>query len=1212
MTQGSTGASRVLTLVFTDIVDSTALKSEKGDEAAGQLIGRHRSAVQSISSETQGRIIDWAGDGCFQTFDTPSAAVRFALGLRAVHSADGEMPEVRTGIHMGEVTESAADDGSTRVEGLAVDIAARIESLALPGQILLSTSVFNSARQRLNSREFDQPVAWSAHGAYLFKGFDDPMEVGEVGFEGTSPLTAPAASEKAQRATAPTEEDTLGWRPAAGQTIPGRPHWTLDEQLGVGGYGEVWLASNVNTHDKHVFKFCFQPDRLRGLKREVVLFRLLKESLGERDDIARVLDWDLENQPYFIETEYTEGGDLKIWAEQKGGIAEVPLETRLELVAQVATAMGAAHSAGVLHKDIKPANILISEQGGTPKACLTDFGIGLLTDPNALKEKGITATGLTKTLVAGKSSSTSGTAMYLAPELHEGKPPSEKSDIYGLGVVLYQMATGDLNHAMAAGWERDIEDPLLRDDIAACVDGNPDHRFATAEEVAGRLRSLEDRRATLSEQERTSALSASARERGQRRSSQIKSGLIALTVIAIIGGLAWMLLSGSTQQSRETWAREALPELRTLVEDGQYVEAFGLAGEIAEHLPDDPTLAEYLHLATNTIAVQTRPPGATIAYKPYVDPDAPWIELGVSPLKNLEIPIGHFRWRIRKEGHDDRDVVETVMEREIWDRIGALSGAEGQVFMFDLPSSDDTPEGMIQVDGGVFMVGLAGFVPGVSFIPPFFIDHTEVTNREYQSFVDAGGYENPEFWEHPFVREGSTLSFEEAMSRFKDATGQSGPGFWELGDYLDGEANMPIRGVSWFEAAAYAKFKGRSLPSLSHWSRAAHVRFEMSSPLSPLVTAQSNFGESGPAEVGTYSGTGSSGTFDMAGNVREWCWNEGSGGRRYALGGGWNDAPYMYTLPQAQSAWDRFENNGFRCVVYPKGVKGPPSMFEPFHNLTPSPVPEEPISDEVLAIYRERFAYGEKPLRPETRQEAVAHNGWTNEIVSIQAAYDDARFDLHIDLPADAEPPYQAVIFFPGLNALSAATLSIMPWETYEFIPRSGRALIRPVFSGLYDRGDGKTMARLNDPDERVELYIEWARDVGRTIDYLESREDIDTRGLTYIGFSLGASLAPLFLGLEERLEVAVLTSGGLSLSRGDAGRVADPSTYVPSVSIPVLMLNGRHDYVFPLEAAQLGLFEGLGTPSEDKRHILYDAGHAPLPRTEVLRDTLAWLDKYQ
>ena len=116
-------------------------------------------------------------------------------------------------------------------------------------------------------------------------------------------------------------------------------------------------------------KFCFQAESLRSLKREVALLRILKESLGERPDIGQVLDWEFDRPPYFLETEHSEWGDLVAWSRQKGGIDKVPLDTRLDIVAQIADALTAAHGAGVLHKDLKPANVLIHEDGsGRPRS----------------------------------------------------------------------------------------------------------------------------------------------------------------------------------------------------------------------------------------------------------------------------------------------------------------------------------------------------------------------------------------------------------------------------------------------------------------------------------------------------------------------------------------------------------------------------------------------------------------------------------------------------------------------------------------------------------------------------------------------------------------------------------------------------------------------------------------------------------------------------
>jgi len=238
------------------------------------------------------------------------------------------------------------------------------------------------------------------------------------------------------------------------------PDHTLIRRIGKGSYGEVWLARHKSGEER-VFKFCFEAERLRALKREVTLFRLLGEALGHRRDIARVLEWDFDEVPYFLETEYTDGGDLVTWAERRGGLAAVPMATRLELVAEVAEALAAAHSVGILHKDVKPRNVLIAtDADGRPQARLTDFGIGLLTDRDRLREPGFTVLGFTET-VLGTQTSTGGTVRYMAPELLEGKPATIQGDIYSLGVVLYQIVVGDFGRTLAPGWQREIADAIL-------------------------------------------------------------------------------------------------------------------------------------------------------------------------------------------------------------------------------------------------------------------------------------------------------------------------------------------------------------------------------------------------------------------------------------------------------------------------------------------------------------------------------------------------------------------------------------------------------------------------------------------------------------------------------------------------------------------------------------------------------------------------------
>ncbi len=209
--------SRILTLVFTDLADSTALKTQRGDRVVGELIERHRELVRGLAAAAGGRIIDWAGDGCFLTFEAPSAAVTFALQLQLEHATDPDLPGVRTGLHMGEVSERSAPDGAghPRVEGLAVDLAARVEGLAQPAQVLVSAAVANSARQRIDTELFRVPIRWQAHGSYLLKGFDEPLEIREVGLDGIAPFVAPTASDKAAPVAPQTSQPRRSLLPIA-------------------------------------------------------------------------------------------------------------------------------------------------------------------------------------------------------------------------------------------------------------------------------------------------------------------------------------------------------------------------------------------------------------------------------------------------------------------------------------------------------------------------------------------------------------------------------------------------------------------------------------------------------------------------------------------------------------------------------------------------------------------------------------------------------------------------------------------------------------------------------------------------------------------------------------------------------------------------------------------------------------------------------------
>jgi serine/threonine-protein kinase len=328
-------------------------------------------------------------------------------------------------------------------------------------------------------------------------------------------------------------ESVLGWRPAIGQVVPGT-RWVLEGKLGAGGFGEVWLARHQTTRDERVFKFCFQAERVRFLKRELTLFRVLKERVGNHRNIVRLHDVCLEEPPFYVEMDYVEGKDLRSWCEGQGGVDKIPLETRLEIVAQAADALQAAHDAGIIHRDIKPANILVAHPAsgsGPPEleVKLTDFGIGQVVSEEYLQ--GITRAGFTQTLLTDSSSSHTGTQLYMAPELLAGQAASARSDIYSLAVVLYQLLAGAFTMPVTSDWSRHIADPLLKEDLRTWLAGDPNHRPAQAGELAAKLRAYPERRQQFE-----------ANQRRLRLKPMLKSGAVAAGVLALSVAAGWQYL----------------------------------------------------------------------------------------------------------------------------------------------------------------------------------------------------------------------------------------------------------------------------------------------------------------------------------------------------------------------------------------------------------------------------------------------------------------------------------------------------------------------------------------------------------------------------------------------------------------------------------------------------------------------------------------------
>ena len=502
---------------------------------------------------------------------------------------------------------------------------------------------------------------------------------------------------------------------------------------------------------------------------------------------------------------------------------------------------------------------------------------------------------------------------------------------------------------------------------------------------------------------------------------------LALLALAVFG--MWQ----TVQARRARWARlEAIPEIERLNLSGRTMHAVRLARDAERYAPDEVREVRQGWLPFTMI---TEPDGARIEAKNYRDLDGPWEFLGVSPVR-VTLPFAYYRIRVTKPGY-------TTVE---------VSAMQGRAPV-KLTAVASTSPGMVFVPGGPFAVGVA---PPVT-LPDYWIDQREVTNGEFKRFVDAGGYRDAKYWVQPFADGDRVIPFDEAMSRFRDTTGRPGPASWELGSYPDGRADYPVGGLSWFEAAAFAEFAGKSLPTLYHWFRAAGTN-EIYSDILQL----SNFDGKGASKAGERAGLGPWGTLDMAGNLKEWCANEvPARGLRYTLGGAWNEPSYRFAEEDGQNPWERRETFGVRLV---KNLGPAERRRRARRSRHADPRSVVPVSTELFAIYKRAYDYDRRAL--DSRVESVDDSSsyWRKERVSFDAAYGNQRVPAHLFLPKNAAPPYQTVIVFPSRYAVNAgATLNLD--SRFDFIIRSGRAVLYPVYQGTYERRTAVAGARSERPN---------------------------------------------------------------------------------------------------------------------------------------------------
>ncbi len=347
------------------------------------------------------------------------------------------------------------------------------------------------------------------------------------------------------------ERPRLAFTLKAGDPVPNRAQWCLMKPLGRSTARDVWSAANQKTGELRVFKFADTTERVNALRREAALSRILFNALGERHDLVRISEWNFDTRPFFIESPF--GGDsLPDWAAAQGGITSIPLAERIAIVARIARTAGDAHAIGVLHRDIKPANVLVSGDRDGLIVRLVDFGSGRLTESAVLEAVTIEGLGLTGAS-ASEVPGLSGTLHYMAPEIVAGGPPTIAADVYAIGILLYQMIVGDFDRPLGAGWEADISDPLLRDDVREAASSDAKRRLTSALVLAERLEGLEKRRAEHDRHQRIEQ--EASRLARQLERTRARRPWVAGAAAALAGGLLLSIVFGVDAVHRRNEAR---------------------------------------------------------------------------------------------------------------------------------------------------------------------------------------------------------------------------------------------------------------------------------------------------------------------------------------------------------------------------------------------------------------------------------------------------------------------------------------------------------------------------------------------------------------------------------------------------------------------------------------------------------------------------------
>ena len=636
--------------------------------------------------------------------------------------------------------------------------------------------------------------------------------------------------------------------------------YTLEREIEGGGMSHLFLATESSLNRQVVIKL-LPPEHSSAVSAARFQQEIELTASLVHPHVLPILGAGAEEGILYYVMPFVSGESLRHRLDREGAL---PVEEGVRLLAEIADALAFAHGKGVIHRDIKPENILLEGK----HAVLADFGIARAI----LKAR--TGQRLTET---GASVGTPG---YMAPEQVAGENVDARADLYSLATVGYEVLSGTppfsggSAQAILAAHLTTVPRPLhevrsevpvsISDIIQRALSKAPEDRFESAVELADAL------------DQASQAASVPPSPSRPRRSWRLPLSLVALA--ATVGVVAW----GVSLVQERTRDRAILQELAPMVEEGS-LDRVAEAVVASELDLESDVLSSMLPRVAGYLSVESEPGGIEVtlvrATPVRTFEEHPAQQLGRTPIRTRPVVAGEYLVRYVVPGGSPLS------------RLVNVSVGDSVHVVLSVPAQASLEAGYLPVSAGPTAAG--------DTVDSFLMGRTEVTNREYSRFIDAGGYRDPSLWPEGMRVGGEELGREEALARLVDRTGLPGPRTWSSGRPPDGRLDHPVTGVSWYEALAYARWQQGSLPTAAQWYRAALADGSAPYPWGTEgdnVEVRANFGFAGTAPVGSHPlGVSPFGIQDMAGNVREWVEDEvpGSPGR-LVVGGSWRDPAYMF------------------------------------------------------------------------------------------------------------------------------------------------------------------------------------------------------------------------------------------------------------------------------------------------------------------------------